>query len=366
MQQSKYDVIIVGAGISGCVFAERFADKGNKVLILDRRNHLGGNCYDYKDKNGIIIHKYGPHIFHTSNEEVWTYVNKFSDFNNYEHRVLSRVNGKYHEFPINRNTINKFYSKNFKTDIEVVEFLDKIKDKTIEIPKNSEESVLMKIGKELYEKFFKNYTIKQWDLSPKDLEKSVMERIPIRTNTDNRYFADRFQGIPVDGYTELFNKMLTSKNITVKLNTDYFDIKNELKGDLLIYTGPIDKFFNYEFGRLKYRSLDIVFEEHNKKDYQPVATVNYPNEEKFTRITEYKKFLSEKSDKTVISKEYPRWGGEPFYPVLDDENKKINEKYQLKTKKTKKVIFVGRLANYKYFNMDQAFENALNLFDKIK
>ena len=225
--------------------------------------------------------------------------------------------------------------------------------------------VLMKIGKDLYEKFFKNYTIKQWDLSPKDLDKTVMERIPIRTNTDDRYFADKFQGIPVHGYTELFNKMLANKNITVKLNTDYFDIKNKLKSDLLIYTGPIDKFFDYKFGKLKYRSLNIVFEEYNKKSYQPVAVVNYPNEEKYTRITEYKKFLNENSKKTIISKEYPMWKGEPFYPVLDDENKKIKERYQKEVNKLNNVIFAGRLANYKYYNMDQAFENALNLFRKI-
>jgi len=362
----KYDIIIVGAGISGCVFAERFASAGKTVLMLEKRDHIGGNCFDYKDENGITIHKYGPHIFHTNNEDVWKYVNKFATFNTYEHKVLSRVDGEYYEFPINRNTINKFFDKNFTTEKEVETFLNEKRDKTIIEPKNSEESVLMKIGKDLYEKFFKNYTIKQWDLSPKDLDRAVMERIPIRTNTDDRYFSDKFQGIPKSGYTSLFKEMLSRKNITVKLNADYFEMKNELECDLLVYSGPVDRFFDYKFGKLKYRSLDIVFEECEKKEFQPVAVVNYPNEEKYTRITEYKKFLDETSDKTVISKEYPMWGGEPFYPVLDDENKKINEKYQEEVNVLgNKVIFAGRLANYKYYNMDQAFENALNLFNKL-
>ena len=211
----KYDIIIVGAGISGCVFAERFASAGKTVLMLEKRDHIGGNCFDYKDENGITIHKYGPHIFHTNNEDVWKYVNKFATFNTYEHKVLSRVDGEYYEFPINRNTINKFFDKNFTTEKEVETFLNEKRDKTIIEPKNSEESVLMKIGKDLYEKFFKNYTIKQWDLSPKDLDRAVMERIPIRTNTDDRYFSDKFQGIPKSGYTSLFKEMLSRKNITV-------------------------------------------------------------------------------------------------------------------------------------------------------
>jgi len=361
----KYDIVIIGAGISGCVFAERFASIGKTVLVLEKRDHIGGNCYDYKNNNGITIHKYGPHIFHTNNEDVWKYVNKFTTFNGYGHKVLSKIGGEYYEFPINRNTINKFYNKDFRNDEEVLEFLEKIRDKKITDPKNSEESVLMKIGEDLYEKFFKNYTIKQWDLSPKDLDKAVMERIPIRANTDDRYFADKFQGIPADGYTKLFKKMLSGKNITVKLNTDYFEIKNQLECGLLVYTGPLDKFFDYEFGKLKYRSLDIVFEEYEKKEFQPVAVVNYPNEEKYTRITEYKKFLNEFSDRTVVSKEYPQWKGEPYYPVLDDENKKINEKYQEEIGKLRNIIFAGRLANYKYYNMDQAFENALNIFNKL-
>jgi UDP-galactopyranose mutase len=363
----KFDVVIVGAGISGLTLAERFATVLNKkVLIVEKRDHIGGNCYDYKDSNGITVHKYGPHIFHTNDEEVWKYMNNFTTFNNYEHKVLSKVDGEYYEFPINRNTINKFFNKDLKNDSGVQEFLDEIREKQIINPKNSEESVLMKIGKDLYEKFFKYYTIKQWDLSPSDLDRSVMERIPVRTNTDNRYFADKFQGIPENGYTKLFEKMLSHKNITIKLNTDYFKVKDDLKCDLLVYTGPVDKFFDYKFGKLKYRSLDVIFEEYKDKNFQPVAVVNYPNEEKFTRITEYKKFLKEASEKTVISKEYPKWGGEKFYPVLDEENKKINEKYQKEVEKLKNIIFAGRLANYKYYNMDQAFENALNLFSKIK
>lgn len=363
----KSDVVIIGAGISGLTFAERFAKILNKkVLIIEKRDHIGGDCYDYKDYNGITIHKFGPHIFHTNNEIVWNYVNKFSEFNKYEHKVLSMVDGEYYEFPINRNTINKYFNKCLATESEVSDFLDNKRDKSIIDPKNSEESVRKKIGKELYEKFFKNYTIKQWDLSPADLDKSVMERIPIRLNTDDRYFSDRFQGIPKEGYTKLFEKMVQNKNIHIMTGTDYFDVRNKLSYGLLIYTGPVDKFFDYKFGKLKYRSLDIIFEEHQKKSFQPVADVNYPNEEKFTRITEYKKFLSEDSDKTVISKEYPKWDGEPYYPVLDNANKEINDKYQKEIMKLKNVIFAGRLANYKYFNMDQAFDNALNIFYNIR
>jgi UDP-galactopyranose mutase len=366
MLEEKYDIIIVGAGISGAVFAERFADMGKKVLVIDKRNHIGGNCYDYKSDSGITIHKYGPHIFHTNNEKVWNYVNQFAQFNDYTHKVLSSVDGELYEFPINRNTINKFFGKNLRSDDEVEEFLDNIRDKSIKNPKNSEEAVLSKIGKELYEAFFKNYTIKQWDVSPSSLDKSVMERIPIRTNTDDRYFTDKFQGIPKQGYTKLFEKMLDNKNIEIQLNIDFFDVRDQLKYDILVYTGPIDKFFDYKYGKLKYRSLDIVFEELNQKEAQKESVVNFPNDEKFTRISEYKKFLDERSQKTIISKEYPKWSGEPYYSVLDRTNKLLSEKYKREIKSIKDVIFVGRLADYAYYNMDQAFDNALNLFkDKV-
>ncbi len=366
MLEEKYDIIIVGAGISGAVFAERFADMGKKVLVIDKRNHIGGNCYDYKSDSGITVHKYGPHIFHTNNEKVWNYVNQFAQFNDYTHKVLSSVDGELYEFPINRNTINKFFGKNLRTDDEVEEFLDNIRDKSIKNPKNSEEAVLSKIGKELYEAFFKNYTVKQWDVSPSSLDKSVMERIPIRTNTDDRYFTDKFQGIPKQGYTKLFEKMLDNKNIEIQLNIDFFDVRDQLKYDTLVYTGPIDKFFDYKYGKLKYRSLDIVNEKTSKEIFQIVAQVNYPNDNDFTRITEHKHFLDENTNTTIISKEYPKWGGEPFYPVLDKDSQILSNKYNNEAKKQENIIFVGRLANYAYYNMDVAFENALNLFEKNK
>ncbi len=362
MHKKKYDIVIVGAGISGSVFAERSANMGKSVLILDKRNHIGGNCYDYKSNSGIMVHKYGPHIFHTNNEKVWKYVNKFAKFNNYTHKVLSKIDDDLFEFPINRNTINKFFDKKFKTDDEVKYFLDSVRDKSIKKPKNSEDAILSRIGVELYEAFFKQYTIKQWDISPRELDRTVMERIPIRTNIDDRYFTDKFQGIPIEGYTKLFENMLNNRNIDIQLDTNFFDIKDKLRCNTLVYTGPIDKFFEYKYGKLKYRSLDIKFETINMEKFQDVGVVNYPNEKNFTRITEYKKFLDEDSNKTIISKEYPRWDGELYYPVLDKENKLLNEKYKNEIKKLKNVIFIGRLANYKYYNMDQAFENALDLY----
>ena len=365
MQQKKYDVVVIGAGISGSVLAERFASVGKSVLVIDKREHIGGNCYDYKSDSGITVHKYGPHIFHTNDEGVWKYVNNFSEFNDYTHKVLSCVNSELFEFPINRNTINKFFDKKFVNNEDVERFLEKIRDKSIKNPKNSEEAVLNKVGEELYEAFFKKYTIKQWDISPADLDRAVMERVPIRTDTDDRYFTDKYQGVPKEGYTRLFENMLNHKNIDIKLNTDYFDVKNNLQYNTLVYTGPVDKFFDYKYGKLRYRSLDIIFEEMHKEDYQETSVINYPNDEKFTRITEYKKFLNEKSDKTIISKEYPTWDGELYYPVLDDKNKELSRKYNKETRQYKNVIFAGRLANYAYYNMDQTFKNALDLFSNL-
>lgn len=360
-------IIIVGAGISGCVLAERYANAGKKVLILEKRKHIGGNCFDYTNKYGIRVSKYGAHLFHTNDKEVWKYVNKFSDWYPYEHKVLSKVNNQLVPVPVNITTVNKLFNLNIKTESEMKQWL---KEEIIEIknPQNSEESSLSRVGQRLYELMFKNYTKKQWDLWPKELEASVMDRIPVRISFDDRYFSDTYQYLPNNGYTALFEKMLSNSNITVQLETDYFESKyKEYPFEKLYFTGPIDKYFSNKYSKLQYRSIDFKFETHKKKFYQENSVINYPNTEKFTRIVEYKYFdKNSDSPHTTISKEYSKWDGEPYYPVPSDRNRKIYDKYQKEAKKleSKKIFFVGRLANYKYFNMDQAFKNALDLYKR--
>ena len=370
-----YDVVIVGAGISGAVIAERYANKLNKkVLVIEKRDHIGGNCYDYYDESGILISKYGAHLFHTNYDDVWGYVQKFSKFTPYEHKVLAKVDGKLVPVPINIATVNMLLGTNIKTESEMDEWLEKNQIKN-DNPKNGQEAALARVGEKLYEKIFKNYTKKQWDKYPEELDASVLNRIPVRNNFDNRYFSDVHQGQPKEGYTKLFEKMLKHPNITVKLDTDFFDIKNSLKNyEKLFYTGPIDQFFEFKHstkGKLEYRSLRFDFETHNKEFFQENSVINYPNEEKFTRIVEYKYFTGQKHSKTTISKEfsidYVPGENEPYYPVPNPKNGEIFEKYRKDALNLEKdgVYFVGRLANYKYFNMDEAFKNALDLFYKI-
>lgn len=365
----KYDVLIVGSGISGAALAERYANVLNKkVLVIEKRSHIGGNCYDYYNEDGIMISKYGAHLFHTNYENVWSYINQFCNWYKYEHRVLSFVDGIYVPVPVNITTVNLLFNSNIKTEKEMEKWLDsnilKIKN-----PKNSEESALSRVGKELYKKLFKNYTKKQWDMWPKELEAEVMDRIPVRTNFDDRYFNDKYQVLPEHGYTKMFEKMLDNKNIDIKLNTDYFNAGYNTKDfGKTFFTGPIDRYFNYKFGKLQYRSLEFVFETYNKEFYQTNSVINYPNEESYTRIVEYKYFTKQKHKKTTISKEYGTWEGEPYYPVPSQRNRDLFEKYKKEAEGIEKngVYFVGRLANYKYFNMDQAFKNALDLFDIIE
>ncbi len=368
--ESNYDIVIVGAGISGATIAERYANVLNKkVLVIEKRNHIGGNCYDYYNKDGLLISKYGAHLFHTNYEDVWKYVNKFSEWYGYKHKVKSYVDGKLVPVPVNIDTVNIIFNKNICSEKEMKNWLKQNTEK-IDNPQNSEQSALRLVGKVLYEKMFKNYTKKQWDIYPKELDASVMERIPVRTNRDDGYFTDKYQALPSEGYTKLFEKMLSHRNITVLLNTDYDNIKNELKNfEKLFFTGPIDQFFNYKFGeKLQYRSLNIKFETYNKEYFQENSVINYPSLDiPYTRIVEYKYFTKQKHSKTVISKEYAVWNGEPYYPVPTKRNKDLYNKYQKEAKLLEKdgVYFVGRLANYKYFNMDQAFKNALDLFYKL-
>ncbi len=359
-----FDYLIVGAGFAGSVLAERLATKANKkVLLIDKRNHIGGNTYDLYDESGILVHKYGPHIFHTNSREVFDYLSKFTDWRPYEHNVLASVDGQLVPIPINQNTINTLYGLNLSCS-EVDDFFKSKAEKKDRI-KTSEDVVLNKVGRELYEKFFKGYTKKQWDLDPSELDASVTARVPTRTNKDNRYFTDTYQAMPLHGYTALFSKMLSHPNIKVMLNTDHKEIANMIPYRSMIYTGPIDSYFDYCYGKLPYRSIEFKFETHEKEFFQPTGTVNYPNSQPYTRITEFKYLTGQKSAKTSVVYEYPKAEGDPYYPIPRSENTEIYKKYALLADTIPDIYFTGRLGTYKYYNMDQVVAQSLTLFKKI-
>ncbi|HSA06737.1 MAG TPA: UDP-galactopyranose mutase [Candidatus Gastranaerophilales bacterium] len=366
-----HDVIVIGAGFSGCTAARILAEKGKKVLLLEKRNHTGGNCFDFKNETGITIQKYGPHIFHTNNTEVWEFLNRFSLFNDYTHKVLSFQSGNFYTVPINKKTICDY----FRLDINNVNITEVLKNEIEQSffndpPENFEDQVISQVGKNLYEAFFKNYTLKQWGKDPKNLSADIAKRVPVRDNIDDRYFSDIYQGIPAEGFTNLFIKMLDHPNIDILLNTDYFDLKLPYTPELTIYTGELDLFFDYKYGKLEYRSLDFKYETLNAEFFQPAAVVNYPGRESWTRITEYKQFLDEKSDKTTLCYEYPTNSGEPYYVIINEENLKKRNLYMQEVKKLEdqgNFIFAGRLAEYKYYNIDQAVESViLKLYQSIK
>jgi UDP-galactopyranose mutase len=365
---SGFDILVIGAGISGVVIAERYASQGKKVLVLEKRDHLGGNCFDYQNQHGIRVSKYGAHLFHTNSQKVWDYLQDFAQWKSYEHKVLAKVEDKFVSLPINIKSINQFFDQKLETEAEMRTFLQK-KTEKIANPQSSKDWALSKIGKELYEAIFENYSQKQWGLDLSELDSSVISRLPVRYNSDDRYFTDQYQALPQDGFEALFKKMLSSQNIKVLLNKDYFQIKDQLpEFEKVFYTGPIDKYFEYQYGALEYRSLNIQFEEHQQEQYQENAAINYPSlEYPFTRIIEYKHLYPAESEWTTISKEYPVWGGEPFYPVPRKKNKEIYQKYVQEAKKLedKGIYFLGRLASYKYINMDQAFAEALNLYQRL-
>ncbi len=373
----EYDVLIVGCGLSGSVMANLFATKLNyKVLIIESREHIGGNCYDYIDEEtGILMNKYGAHIFHTNDIEAWNYVNNFAKWIRYEHRVLADIgNNEFVPMPINGTTINMLTNENLQTESDIEEWLNnnKIDYNKSEIL-NSEGSVLSKVGPILYDTLFKNYTLKQWDLSPNLLDKSVLERIPIRTNFDNRYFTDKYQALPKNGYTKMFENMLNHPNIKILLNTNYFDfIKQsnytQSNKKITIFTGRIDHFFSLSgYEPLKYRSLKFHKEIYNSKYYQPNSVINYTNKcVPYIRSVEYKHFLNQESSKTVVVYEYSKESisvDDAMYPIPTMSNIELYKKYKELTYKQKDVHFVGRLANYKYFNMDQAIRNAMDYFN---
>lgn len=363
-----HDLCVIGAGLSGSVIAERYANIRNQTsLIIERRDHIAGNCYDYIDEEtGIRVSKYGAHLFHTYYERVWEYVQKFSDWTKYEHEVLAIVDGKHVPVPVNIDTVNALFGLEIKNETEMDEWL-KTEQVQFENPQNSEEMALSRVGRRLYDLIFHPYTIKQWAKEPKELGPEVTARIPVRNNHDGRYFADPHQALPTKGYTAIFDKMMDNPLITVKTNTDFFEVREKLKCGKVYYTGPIDRYFaDLGWKKLEYRSLD--FERRVVRDidfFQPKGVVNHPNAStNFTRIVEYKHFLQQPSNHTVLFYEYSNDGGEPYYPVPNPENQDLFKKYQEMSEKELGVTFAGRLANYKYFNMDQTIENALSLFDK--
>ena len=359
-----FDYLIVGAGFAGSVLAERLATQANKkVLIIDKRDHIAGNAFDYYNNDGILIHKYGPHIFHTNSKDVFEYLGQFTEWRPYEHRVLASVDGQLVPIPINLNTINQLYGLQLNSS-QVEEFFAS-KAESVDRVKTSEDVVVSKVGRELYEKFFRGYTRKQWDLDPSELDASVTARVPTRTNRDDRYFTDTFQAMPLHGYTAMFQKMLSHPNIKVMLNTDYKEIVDVIPFKQMIYTGPVDAYFDYCYGKLPYRSLEFKFETVNAEYYQSTGTVNYPNEQAYTRITDFKYLTGQQHSKTAIVYEYPRAEGDPYYPVPRPENAELYKKYQQLAESMTNTYFVGRLATYKYYNMDQVVAQSLTVFKKI-
>ncbi len=359
-----YDYLVVGAGFAGATVAERIASQlGKRVLVVDKRPHIAGNAYDFYNEHGILIHEYGPHIFHTSAPRVVDYLSQFTKWRPYEHRVLAEVEGKLLPMPINLDTVNQLYGLNLDSE-GLQKFLAERAEPKAEI-RTSEDIVVSKVGRDLYEKFFRNYTRKQWGLDPSQLDSSVAARVPARFDRDDRYFSDTFQAMPLEGYTKMFERMLANPKITVMLSTDYLEVVNRYPRAKVVYTGPIDEYFDYRFGRLPYRSLRFEHRTHDQEKFQPAPVVNYPNEHAYTRITEFKYLTGQTHDKTSIVYEYPCDGGEPYYPVPRPENAQVYEKYRELAAATTGVYFCGRLANYRYFNMDQVVAQALHLFRQI-
>jgi UDP-galactopyranose mutase len=359
-----FDYLIVGAGFAGSVLAEQLAREQNKrVLIVEKRNHIGGNAYDHYNEEGLLIHKYGPHIFHTNSKEVFEYLGQFTEWRPYEHRVLASVDGQLLPIPINLDTINKLYGLTL-TSFELEEFFQKVAEETPHV-RTSEDVVVSKVGRELYEKFFKNYTRKQWGLDPSELDASVTSRVPTRTNRDDRYFTDTYQAMPVHGYTRMFDRMLDHPNIKIMLNTDYREVEGEIPYTEMIYTGPVDEFFDYCYGKLPYRSLEFKHETHNVERYQEAPVVNFPNEQLYTRITEFKFLTGQEHPKTSIVYEFPQSEGDPYYPVPRPENQEMYKQYRALAEAMPNVHFVGRLATYKYYNMDQVVAQSLTLYKKL-
>ncbi|MDQ2944874.1 MAG: UDP-galactopyranose mutase [Acidobacteriota bacterium] len=360
-----FDYLIVGAGFAGSVIAEQMARSfGKKVLLVDRRPHIGGNAYDHYNEHGVLIHKYGPHIFHTNSDDVFKYLSRFTKWRAYEHRVLATVDDKLVPVPINLDTVNRLYGLNL--DASELEDFFASKAEQRAVIRTSEDVVVSRVGRDLYEKMFRGYTRKQWGLDPSELDSQVTARIPVRTNRDDRYFTDTHQAMPLKGYTRMFENMLDHKNIELVLGTDYRDILRSVSYRKMIYTGPIDEFFDCRYGKLPYRSLEFKHETIEKRVFQSAPVVNYPDEKvPYTRITEFKYLTGQEHSKTSIVYEFPKAEGDPYYPVPRPENNILYKKYQALADSLTGVHFVGRLATYKYYNMDQVVAQALSLCGKI-
>jgi len=365
IRRSHYDALIVGAGFAGSVLAERLASEGKHVLLIDRRPHIGGNAFDKLDDAGVLIHQYGPHIFHTNSAEIFDYLSRFTEWRPYEHRVLADVRGALVPMPINRTTLNALYGADLKSDEEAQAFLAS-RAEPVERIRTSEDVVVNAVGRELYETFFRGYTRKQWGLDPSELDKSVTARVPTRTNTDDRYFTDAFQAMPKHGYTRMFENMLDNPLIHIETGVEYRDVVNDVLYDRLIFTGPIDEFFDHRFGKLPYRSLRFEHQTHDRETFQPVATVNYPDEATpWTRITEYKHLTGQAHRQTSVTYEYPTAEGDPYYPIPRPENQALFKRYEALAAQRPDVTFVGRLATYRYYNMDQVVGQALATWRRL-
>ena len=361
---SKVDVLVVGAGFSGSVAARELAETGKSVLVIDKRQHIGGNAYDRYDEHGILVHPYGPHIFHTKSKRIFDYLSQFTAWRPYEHRVLAQVEGQLYPIPINRTTINKLYGLNLDEE-GVAAFLESVREPREKL-ETSEDVVLSSVGRDLCDKFFRGYTRKQWGLDLSQLDASVAARIPTRTNDDDRYFTDRFQAMPKDGYTKLFECMLDHPNISIRLDTDYATIKAQLSPRHTVYTGSIDVYFDYRFGKLRYRSLRFEHEHLSDTEwFQSVGTVNYPNEHAYTRGTEFKHLTGQSHSGTSIVREYPQAEGDPYYPIPRPENEERYQRYKAMVDAEPNVTFVGRLAQYRYYNMDQVVAASLKASAKL-
>lgn len=361
----KFNYVIVGVGLAGATIAERIASQlGEGVLVIEKRKHIAGNCYDFYDDAGILVHKYGPHIFHTKIKEVWDYLSNVTDWHLYQHRVLSYVDGKLVPIPINLDTINELFGTKLTVE-ELPEFLEGIREPINEI-KTSADVVLSKVGRYLYDKIYKNYTKKQWGVTPDKLDPQVISRIPIHISRDDKYFDDPYQGLPNQGYTRMVERMLSHPKIKLLLGVDHKEIIGQIDYEKLIYTGPIDYYFDYKYGKLPYITLEMKFETYEQECYQPVAVVNYPNDYDFTRITEFTHMTGQRSDKTTILKEFPRGTvaeDEPYYPVFNEQTNRLAERYREEARREPNTLFVGRLAEYRYYNMDIVVSRALDVFN---
>ncbi len=364
-RRSAYDVLVVGAGFAGAVIAERLAaGLGQRVLVVDRRPHIAGNAFDHLNEAGILVHRYGPHIFHTNSQAVFDYLSRFTRWRPYEHRVLARIDDALLPIPINRTTVNRFFGLQL-AEAEVDGFLA-TQAEAVDAIRTSEDVVVSRVGRKLYEAFFRGYTLKQWGVDPRALDKSVTARVPVRTNDDDRYFGDKFQAMPLHGYTSMFEKMLSHPNITIETGVDYADIRATVDYDHMVYTGPVDEYFDCRYGALPYRSLRFDHRTLDTAQFQPVAVVNYPaSDVPYTRVTEYKQLTGQVHEKTAITYEFPSAEGDPYYPIPCPENAALYARYEALADATQGVSFIGRLGTYRYYNMDQVVGQALALYSKL-